>query len=347
MDSEIAIGGNQAAPSAEYLELARIVRRQGLLEKQPGYYALNGAVTLGLLAFGFIFLALVDNLWLLLLDAVVLSVVFARLAFLGHDAGHRQIFRSNRWNDIAGLGISFLLGMERTWWVDKHNRHHSNPNQTGMDPDVDIPVLAFSEEDALKKGGLCRLIVRHQHLFFFPLLALEGGFGLRIAGIQYLLTRNKVKYPVFEPLFFAGHFVAYLGLLFWLLDPWQALSFIVVHQLLFGLHMGLVFAPNHKGMPILEADNQMDFLRQQVLTARNIRHNPVIDFMYGGLNYQIEHHLFSNMPRNKLRQAQKVVRTFCSAREIPYHETGIWRSQMEILGYLRRVSQPLRRKAAW
>jgi fatty acid desaturase len=83
-----------------------------------------------------------------------------------------------------------------------------------------------------------------------------------------------------------------------------------------------------------------------VLTARNIRHNPVIDFMYGGLNYQIEHHLFSNMPRNKLRQAQEVIRTFCSAREIPYHETGIWRSQREILGYLHRVSQPLRRKAA-
>lgn len=151
MDNEIAIGGNQAAPSAEYLELARIVRRQGLLEKQPGYYALNVAITLGFLAFGFIFLALVDNLWLVLLDAVLLSVVFARLAFLGHDAGHRQIFRSNRGNDIAGLGISFLLGMERTWWVDKHNRHHSNPNQTGMDPDIDIPVLAFSEEDALKK----------------------------------------------------------------------------------------------------------------------------------------------------------------------------------------------------
>ena len=344
MDSTIAIGGERASPSADYLELARIVRRRGLLEKQPRYYAIDAAVTLGLLAGGFAFLALVDNVWLVLLDAVFLSVVFARIGFLGHDAGHRQIFRSNRGNDIAGLGISFLLGMERTWWVDKHNRHHSNPNQTGMDPDIDIPVLAFSEEEALEKGGFYRLIVRYQHLFFFPLLALEGGFGLRLAGIQYLM-HNRVKYPVIEPLLFAGHFVAYLGLVFWLLSPWHAVLFIVVHQLLFGLHMGSVFAPNHKGMPILDADNQMDFLRQQVLTARNIRPNPVVDFMYGGLNYQIEHHLFPNMPRNKLGQAQAVVREFCLARGVPYHETGIWRSQTEILGYLYRVSQPLRSKA--
>ena len=218
IDSGIAIGGNRASPSADYLELARIVRRRGLLEKQPRYYALDAVVTLGLLVLGFIFLALVDSLWLVILDAVFLSVVFARIGFLGHDAGHRQIFRSNRSNDIVGLGVSFLLGMERTWWVDKHNRHHSNPNQTGMDPDIDIPVLAFSEEEALEKGGFYRLIVRYQHLFFFPLLALEGGFGLRLAGIQYLM-HNRVKYPVIEPLLFAGHFVAYLGLLFWLLNP--------------------------------------------------------------------------------------------------------------------------------
>ena len=89
-----------------------------------------------------------------------------------------------------------------------------------------------------------------------------------------------------------------------------------VHQLLFGLHMGMVFAPNHKGMPILEKDNDLDYLTQQVLTARNIKPNPLVDFMYGGLNYQVEHHLFPNMSRNRLGEAQKIVRPFCLALRV-------------------------------
>jgi fatty acid desaturase len=331
--------------SEEFLELTRLVRQQGLLEKQPRYYAVNAAITLSALALGFIFLAFVDSLWLQLLDAVFLAVVFARIAFLGHDAGHRQIFRSNRWNDRAGVVIGFLLGMERTWWVEKHNRHHANPNQTGMDPDIDIPVLAFTEEDALSKGGFYRFIVRYQPWLFYPMLTLEGVFGLRLAGFLYLLN-NKVKYPGVEQAVFAGHFVVYFGLLFYLLTPWHAVLFIAVHQLLFGLHMGSVFAPNHKGMPILDKDNEMDFLRQQVLTARNIKSNFLVDFMYGGLNYQIEHHLFPNMPRNKLGKVQKIVRPFCLDRSVPYHQTGVIRSQQEILSTLHRTSAPLRRSQA-
>ena len=338
-------GAERTSPSAEYLELTRLVRERGLLGKQPGYYAFNFMVTLGSLALGFAFLAVTDTLWLQLLTAVFLSVVFARIAFLGHDSGHRQVFRSVRRNDMVGLAISFLMGMERTWWVEKHNRHHSNPNQQGLDPDIDIPVLAFTEAEALGKRGLYRFIVRYQPYFFFLMLAMEGVVGLRLAGTQYML-RHKLKYPVAEPLFMAGHFVVYFGLVFYLLEPWNALLFIVVHQVLFGLHMGSVFAPNHKGMPVLGKDNQMDYLRQQVITARNIKSNFFIDFMYGGLNFQIEHHLFSNMARNKLGEAQEVVREFCLARSIPYHETGVMRSQREILGFLHRVSAPLRKKAA-
>ena len=330
--------------SNEYQELTRLIRDQGLLVKQPGYYARNFLVTLGLLALGFTILAFVEALWFQLLDAVLLSVIFARIAFLGHDAGHRQILRSARWNDIVGLGISFLMGMERTWWVEKHNRHHSNPNQTGLDPDIDIPVLAFTEKEALAKGGFYRLIVRYQAWLFYPMLTMEGVFGLRLAGFMYLLN-NRVKYPGVEQVLFAAHFVVYLGLLFYLLPPWHAVAFIVVHQMLFGLHMGFVFAPNHKGMPILENNNEMDYLTKQVVTARNIKPNPVVDFMYGGLNYQIEHHLFPNMARNKLGAAQKVVRSFCLARSTPYHETGVLGSQREILSFFHQTSAPLRAPA--
>ena len=331
----------QVAPGGDYAQLRRLIKEAGLLDKQPAYYALKIVFTLALLVSGFTFLVLVDNLWLQLLDAVFLALVFGQLGFIGHDAGHRQIFDSTRRNDMVGLAVAFLLGMVRTWWVDKHNRHHSFPNEPGRDPDLDIPVLAFDEDEALGKRGVYRLIVKYQSYLFFPMLCFEGGVGLRLAGVQFML-RRKLKYPAAERMLMAAHFALYFGFLFYLLSPWHAALFIVVHQVLFGLYMGGVFAPNHKGMPILDKDTSMDYLRRQVVTARNIEPHPVTDFCYGGLNYQIEHHLFPDMPRNRLGKARKIVKAYCQDRGISYRETSTLGSQLEILGYFHRTSAPLR-----
>ena len=321
-------------------ELRQLVRQRGLLDKQPAYYTCKILSTLGLLALSLTILALVDTLWVQLMNAGFLGFVFAQIAFIGHDAGHRQIFRSVRNNEITGLIICFMLAMERTWWLDKHNRHHSNPNHLALDPDVDLPIMAFTKEQALKKKGGYRFIVKYQAFLFYPLLALEG-LGLRLAGVLYILT-HKIKYPVAEPLLMVGHFAAYFGLLFFLLSAWHAMLFLIIHQAVFGLIMGSVFAPNHKGMLMVGEDEELDFFRRQVLTSRNVKPHPLTDFWYGNLNYQIEHHLFPNMPRNKLREAQIVAKAFCKEHSIPYHETGIVQSQKEILQYLHQESAPLR-----
>ena len=327
-------------PIDEYAELKRLVKQRGLLEKRPAYYTYKILSTLGLLVLSLTILALVDTLWVQLLNAAFLAIVFAQMGFIGHDAAHRQIFLSARKNEITGLIIGFLLALDRSWWVDKHNRHHNNPNNLALDPDADLPVLAFTKEQALKKKGIFRFIVRHQAPLFYPMLLFEG-LGLRMAGIIYLLT-HKIKYPVIEPLLILGHFAVYFGLLFTLLSPGHAVLFFIVHQALFGLIVGSAFAPNHKGMLVVDEDEEMDFLRRQVLTSRNMRAHPVTDFWFGGLNYQIEHHLFPNMPRKNLKEAQKIVKAFCIGHSIPYHETGVIQSQREILQSLHEESSPLR-----
>src|SRR5260370_33517810 len=82
-----------------------------------------------------------------------------------------------------------------------------------------------------------------------------------------------------------------------------------------------IIAPNHKGMPILEKSSKIDFLRRQVLTARNVYSSPFNDFWYGGLNYQIEHQLFPSMPRHNFKAAQKVITLLCQRHAIAYYET--------------------------
>ena len=107
-----------------------------------------------------------------------------------------------------------------------------------------------------------------------------------------------------------------------------------------------VFAPNHKGMPQIEEGQELDFLRSQVLTSRNVSSNPLTDLFYGSLNFQIEHHLFPTMPRCNVRRANKIVRACYAELGVPYHETSIYRSYREILSFLHEVGASLRQAPA-
>lgn len=279
--------------------------------------------------------------WVQCLNALLLAFVSSQIGFNGHDAGHRQSSNSTRTNDIIGfLHGNLLIGMSFSWWMDKHNRHHARPNEIDSDPDIDIPMLTFTAEDAASKRGLPRFIAAHQALFFFPLLTLVA-IDLQANSIRFLL-QGKARYPKTEISLLLLHYVGYLGLLLIALPPWQALVFLVIHKLATGLYLGSVFAPNHKGMMIVEHDSELDFLSRQVLTSRNVRSHPILDFWYGGLNYQIEHHLFPAMPRSSLAEAQRIIRDYCQRHAIGYHETGMARSYREILSYLHEIGAPLR-----
>ena len=328
-----------SAANSEYLELKRVITQEGLLNKTPLYYTHKLIVTLTLLGLSLALVAIIDNFWLQLINALFLAFVFGQLGFIGHDAGHNQVFRRARRNDVLGLGFNLLLAVSRSWWVDKHNRHHSNPNDPDLDPDVDFPMLAFSEEQARSKEGIARLFVKYQAFILFPLMLFEG-INIRINSVIFLVRHGrKARYLYTESTFIALHLALYVAFLSYFLGPLQGLVFLLVHQAVFGLYMGLSFAPNHKGMPMVD---NMDYLHQQVITSRNLLPNRLTDFLFGQLACQIEHHLFPNMPRKNLRQAQKIVKAFCQERSIPYHETGLFRSYQEILQHLHAVSAPLR-----
>src|SRR3989440_4452749 len=99
---------------------------------------------MGLLAACLAVFALVRNPWLLAPNAVALALISGQLGFQLHDAGHRQMF-TRGWKNVA-VGMitgNLLLGMSYGWWVDKHNRHHANPNHVDMDPDIDMVALVY------------------------------------------------------------------------------------------------------------------------------------------------------------------------------------------------------------
>jgi fatty acid desaturase len=326
---------------SEYTELSRQIKQAGLLDRRRGWYAVKIGLNLLLLAGGWAAFAILGQSWWQLVTAAYLAVVFTQIAFVGHDAGHRQILRSRRANDLVGLlNANLGVGVSFDWWVGKHNRHHSNPNHEDLDPDISITALAFTADQASSKHGIVRLIARYQAWLFFPLLLLEAAH-LHLASVKSILQGSGRANAV-EGLLLLAHVAGYVTALVWVLSPLQAVAFIVVQQGLFGLYLGCSFAPNHKGMPTVTSGEELDFLRRQVLTSRNVRGSRPVDFLLGGLNYQIEHHLFPNMPRPNLRRAQPLIRAFCQEHDIDYSEATMFGSYAEAVRHLHTVGAPLR-----
>jgi fatty acid desaturase len=311
-----------------------MIRRAGLLGRRPGYYSAKITVNLLLLAGGWTAFVLLGRSWWQMLVAVFLGIMFTQTGFIGHDAGHRQISGSRHINDLIGrIHGNLLIGLSYGWWISKHNRHHAHPNQAGRDPDIAGRAIALTADQSRARRGAGIWLARHQAWLFFPMLLLEG-LNLHVAGARAITRHRTTSGKVGEAGLLVAHIAGYLTAVFLVLSPLQAVAFIALHQGLFGLYLGSSFAPNHKGMPVFASGDNVDFLRRQVLTSRNVRGSRLTDLTLGGLNYQIEHHLFPSMPRPNLRHAQAPVRAFCAEHGIPYAQTGLLASYAMVLRHL-------------
>jgi len=335
-----------APRGSDYTALSRQIRSAGLLAGRPAAYAVRIGVTVAFFVATCAAVVWVGDSWYQLVIAAILGVAFTQVAFLAHDGGHQQIFTRRRSNDRFGQAAGLLTGLSYGWWLGKHNRHHANPNKEDHDPDIGDGVLAFTTgQVAARTGRLGRAITRRQAWLFFPLLTLEG-LNLHAASVQSLRPGAQRSarggHRGTEIALLVVHFTVYVAALLVVMSPATALVFAAIHQGVFGLYMGCSFAPNHKGMPTIAADEDVDYLRRQVLTSRNVRGGILTDVVLGGLNYQIEHHLFPNMPRPSLRRAQPLVRAYCEQHQISYTETSLLGSYTAALAHLHQLGAPLR-----
>jgi fatty acid desaturase len=318
----------------------------GLLDRRPGYYRMK--ITLTVFAFfaGWALFVIVGNSWAALAVAPLVGMMFTQLGFIGHDAGHNQVFCTRRRNRLLGLAVgNALSGLSFGWWVPKHNAHHAHPNELGRDPDIgEGSALPSPDAPGKQPGPVALWLARWQAPLFFPLMLLRST-GMHVLGIQRL-ARRRDRAAAVEASLITLHVALYLTVVLLVLSPLKALAFVVIQQAVFSLYLGISFAPNHKGMPIIESATAAGFARRQVVTARNISGGRLTTFVLGGLNYQIEHHLFPSMPRPNLRRVQGLVRDFCAATDLGYSEESFVESFRQILHHLSDAGAATSRQSA-
>ncbi|GAA2231930.1 acyl-CoA desaturase [Promicromonospora sukumoe] len=325
------------AQTNDYFELVERANAAGLMGRRVGWYVGRTIGFAAALAVGFTLLLTLGDTWWQLAVAAFFGIVFTQGAFLAHDGGHQQIFATGKHNEwfsriIGNLGVGLSIG----WWNRKHNKHHGNPNVIGKDGDIDTGALVFVPGEEVGRTGFLGWVTRRQGWLFFPMLALFGPV-LHAKSVQTLATTPGIKHRAAESVMLGIRLIGFPTLVFLTLGPVLGLAFLLVQLATFGVYMGATFAPNHKGMPLLPKDNSVDFLRRQVLTSRNIRGGWFVAWAMGGLNYQVEHHVFPRMPSVNLRQVRPIVQEFCAERGIPYTETGLLESYRIIVNYLNRV----------
>jgi fatty acid desaturase len=291
---------------------------------------------------------------------LVLGVYLQQAAWLCHDFTHHQVFKNRFYNDIMGLFmLNFCQGFSMQWWKTKHNSHHAVPNLHASaegacdgDPDIDtMPILAWTLKmaEGAKDSKFGRFMINWQAYIYFPILLLArlswahqcwvyvfGGWGQHsVKGAA--LDQRKNKYTLAEQALIITHYSIILSVLT-RMSLSNALIFYLVAQTSCGFFLAIIFGLGHNGMAVYPASERPDFWKLQVSTTRNITSDWFVEWFSGGLNYQVEHHLFPMLPRHNLKEVHGMVKQFCEEQGVVYHEANVVNGTIEVLTHLASVT---------
>jgi len=345
----------------------------GLFKVSSGYYAYKFA-SQALLVAAAAMLAAHESTLALLGSALLLGVFWQQAGWLCHDICHNQISQSEGcvwWNTAFGLIFGNLAqGFSCAWWKDKHNRHHAVPNVHASgasalngDPDIDtMPLLAWTVKmgEVGKDDDTSRWLISVQKWTYLPLLlfarlswlqqGIQFAWSIKEDGIFNNATKNddlkavqeaslsgSMKYA--EQILLILHHIWVIGLCSQRPTILGGIMLWLLANNVCGMILFAVTSLGHNGLPVYEADERPDYWKLQVTTTRNITGNAFVHWLCGGLEYQVDHHLFPTMPRHHLPKAHELIVSFCKEHEITYNEANLWVGTLDIIKHLDVVAK--------
>ena len=310
---------NQPYPDV-FDELKAQVREAGLLKRIP----IRGSIEMIAIIVSIIVALATAPLWHPVLLGIFLTIIFTRSVFVSHDILHTQYFKNKSLSKKLSYPFSaFILSNSSSWWDYKHNvNHHTYCNIVEKDEDIRALDNAFTHEK-----GDNKFIKKHKFLVFwgamfvmFPaFIAQSYDFVIR-RKLWGELTLMLLHWPlVWGTLFYqiGGLNTLYVALnMNFILSPWLAFGFIT----------------NHLGCETFNEEKAKKFswMELQMRGSRSLTGGMFVHWFYGGLNTQIEHHLFPKAPRFNLLKVQKMTRDFAKKHNIYYFEATPLQAYVQI-----------------
>ena len=267
---------------------------------------------------------------------VALAFISMQAGFLSHEAGHGAITRDRRVADLLGQVFHTLLtALCYSYFRHIHRLHHPHCNDRGRDPDMQSEFVSLYLQSALTKTGLGRLISRHQAVLVWILIGLQG-FTLKIDSLQFL--RRNPRSTRVDQCVVLLHYALWLVPPVLLLGLADALLNYALMTVLIGFYTGMIFVVNHVGTRVIEPDEPISFFMHEIGVTRNLGASRLHDFLFGGVNNHIEHHLFPSMPTARLRSARRITREFCRRHGIAYREMSWLAAAREVTRHFNAMS---------
>jgi len=301
------------------------LRLKGLLDKTPIRGSVEIVLELSAYALLFTFMAQLPPV----LVGLIFVLLMVRSTYIVHDLLHKQYFSRKVSNRLGLIFGNLLIGLSGKWWDREHNvTHHTYTNSAEKDTDVQGFGGAI-----IGKHNSIQFIHRHQHIFFFLLLpAIYFSFVLQ----SYAFVFQKKNWK--ELLFLVLHLIIPTSVVM-TLGATDGAIVLAITYLGYGLALGLVTITNHIGLPIHFGDDykQYSWIDLQTCGSRNVKGGLFIHYLYGGLNTQIEHHLFPHASRFQLLKIAKETEVMCEENGYVYHATSPFQAYKEIYTYMKKL----------
>jgi len=290
-------------------------------------------VTSAIAIYGILMLVPISS-WVALLLCMMLGFALASIGFsVMHDANHGSYSTRPLLNDFLGLSLN-AMGASSYFWKQKHNIiHHTYTNVDGIDDDIaKSPIIRQCESQ--------KWVPAHkvQHLYLLPIYSLSTIFWIFIMDFKKYFShkiyttdawemsaKNHIVFWVTKIFYLAFYVV--LPIAVWGFLPWLA-GFLVLNAVM-GLTLSIVFQLAHvventefEHVPLDETKHiETAWAEHQVKTTANFAMgSKVISWFVGGLNFQIEHHLFPKVSHIHYPAISKIVMQKCREFNLPYNK---------------------------
>ncbi|CAJ1038886.1 putative Cytochrome b5-like Heme/Steroid binding domain/Fatty acid desaturase [Leishmania utingensis] len=239
--------------------------------------------------------------------------------WLAHDFTHaRGRFARFLATTLGGMLNAFSV----EWWSNKHNTHHIFVNRKGMDADIHNEPALFLWVPDVSEDFACR---RYQHTFYLAAYSLLY-VSWRMQSLRFAVSSgNRLELSLMA-----------LNYLWLALLPWKVSLGSV---LLGGFCVAVVVTANHQTEEMIEHDEPYNYVVDQHRATRGVHcSNPFFEWFFGGMQYQLEHHLFPMVPRYRYPKLRCILRKFAEDNGLPFHVEGVWKITKMNFDVLYRVA---------